>query len=193
MVTGDRGAQVIVAPEIAGHLEMALTQVRSVPVKVRKIPLSELRVQAPKAKDISSVEASMRLDAIASAGFQMSRSKVRTHSYGDLVLLIAGQDLTLLQAHEIATGLSPGSDWACAAPRSYTTLQLLLIQPCFLIQMAELIEGGDVKVNWKGILKKDWEIKGSDVISVRGKGRVIVQEVNQNKKDRFVVKMQRLV
>ncbi len=46
------------------------------PVTAREIPLSELRVRAPKVEPIHSTEASLRLDAIASAGFRMSRSKM---------------------------------------------------------------------------------------------------------------------
>ncbi|HIK30237.1 MAG TPA: photosystem II S4 domain protein [Oscillatoriales cyanobacterium M59_W2019_021] len=76
LVLGERGAQVLVVPEIAEFLEMNLTQVRSVGVKTRRIELSELKVRQPQRKEISTVEASMRLDAIASAGFGMSRSKM---------------------------------------------------------------------------------------------------------------------
>ena len=48
---------------------------RSVKTTTTLIPLSELRVPIPKVQETSSVEASMRVDAIASAGFRMSRSK----------------------------------------------------------------------------------------------------------------------
>lgn len=58
------------------HFELSLTQVRTVPVKSRRISLTELRVPAPRTVDVSSVEASLRLDAIGSAGFRMSRSKM---------------------------------------------------------------------------------------------------------------------
>ncbi|MEL6248470.1 MAG: S4 domain-containing protein, partial [Cyanobacteria bacterium J06627_15] len=49
---------------------------RSVSVKTQPIDFSELRVRAPKKKEMTTVEASMRLDALASAGFGMSRSKM---------------------------------------------------------------------------------------------------------------------
>ncbi len=35
-----------------------------------------VQVRAPRVEEISSVEASLRLDAVASAGFRMSRSKM---------------------------------------------------------------------------------------------------------------------
>ncbi|GAB4239283.1 MAG: photosystem II S4 domain protein [Stanieria sp.] len=76
LVLGERGAQVIVVPEMAEFLETSLTQVRSVPVKTQRIDLSELKVRPPQKKEMTTVEASMRLDAIASAGFGMSRSKM---------------------------------------------------------------------------------------------------------------------
>ena len=76
IVLGERGAQAIVVPELVEFLEMNLTQVRSVPVRTRPIDWSELRVRQPKKKELTTVEASLRLDAVASAGFGMSRSKM---------------------------------------------------------------------------------------------------------------------
>ena len=76
IVLGERGAQAIVIPELVEFLEMSLTQVRSVPVKTRRLDLSELKIREPKKKEMTTTEASMRLDAVASAGFGMSRSKM---------------------------------------------------------------------------------------------------------------------
>jgi photosystem II S4 domain protein len=76
LVLGDRGAQAIVVPELVDFLETSLTQVRSVPVKTQRTDLSLLKIREPKKKELTTVEASMRLDAIASAGFGMSRSKM---------------------------------------------------------------------------------------------------------------------
>lgn len=76
LVLGEQGAQAIVVPEIAEFLQTSLVQVRSVPVKTQPIELSELKVRSPTKKEINTVEASLRLDAIASAGFGMSRSKM---------------------------------------------------------------------------------------------------------------------
>lgn len=76
LVAGERGAQAIVVPELAEFLEITLKQVRSVPVTTRRIPLEELKIREPRKKEITTVEASLRLDAIASAGFGMSRSKM---------------------------------------------------------------------------------------------------------------------
>lgn len=85
IVLGERGAQVIVIPEMVEYLEQHLTQVRSVPVRTQRIELSELKIKEPKKKELTTVEASLRLDAIASAGFGISRSKmVELISAGDV-------------------------------------------------------------------------------------------------------------
>lgn len=76
LVLGERGAQAIVAPEMVDFLMLHFTQVRSVPVKVQPIVFAELKVREPKKKELTTVEASMRLDAIASAGFGISRNKM---------------------------------------------------------------------------------------------------------------------
>lgn len=40
------------------------------------MPCHAVQVRAPRIEEISSVEASLRLDAVASAGFRVSRSKM---------------------------------------------------------------------------------------------------------------------
>ncbi|NMF84348.1 photosystem II S4 domain protein [Nodosilinea sp. P-1105] len=76
IVLGERGAQAIVVPELVEFFTQALTQVRSVPVKTQPLDWDQLRVRPPKKKEMTTVEASLRLDAVASAGFGMSRSKM---------------------------------------------------------------------------------------------------------------------
>ncbi|MBF2020885.1 MAG: photosystem II S4 domain protein [Hydrococcus sp. C42_A2020_068] len=134
IVLGERGAQVLVVPEIAEFLETSLVQVRSVPVKTQRIDLSELKVCPPQKKEITTVEASMRLDAIASAGFGMSRSK-----------------------------------------------------------MADAIAAGEVRVNWKEVTQASYTVKMGDLISVRGKGRLQVNEVDLTKKQRYRVQLTRFI
>ena len=76
LTLGERGAQIIVVPEMVEFFQVSLQQVRSVPVKVQPIALDELKNRPPQKKEINTVEASLRLDAIASAGFGLSRSKM---------------------------------------------------------------------------------------------------------------------
>ena len=132
IVLGERGAQTIVTPELADFLELNLTQVRSVPVKTQRIDPGELKVKEPKKKDLTTVEASLRLDAVASAGFGMSRSK-----------------------------------------------------------MVSLIDGGDVRVNWKEITQASYQVKSGDLIAIRGKGRLEVKDIVITKKQRYRVELSR--
>lgn len=134
IVLGERGAQAIVVPELVEFLSSSLTQVRSVPVKTSQIEISELRVREPRKKEITTVEASMRLDAIASAGFGMSRSK-----------------------------------------------------------MADMITGGDVRINWKSVTQSSHKVQSGDLIAIRGKGRLEVGDVAMTKKERYRVQLTRLV
>ncbi|MEG3436036.1 photosystem II S4 domain protein [Pannus brasiliensis CCIBt3594] len=134
IVLGERGAQAIVVPELVDFLETSLVQVRSVPVKTRPIELTELKIRPPQKKEINTVEASLRLDAIASAGFGISRGK-----------------------------------------------------------MAEAIESGDVRVNWKDVTQSSYNVKTGDLISFRGKGRLEVGEVSITKKERYRVQLTRFV
>ena len=134
IVLGERGAQAIVVPELVEFLEMNLKQVRSVPVKTQPIDLSELKVREPKKKELTTVEASLRLDAIASAGFGMSRSK-----------------------------------------------------------MVDLIDSGDVRVNWKEVTQASSQLKTGDLIAIRGKGRLEVGEIAVTKKDRYRVQLTRFM
>ncbi|MBW4652396.1 MAG: photosystem II S4 domain protein [Kaiparowitsia implicata GSE-PSE-MK54-09C] len=134
IVLGERGAQVVVAPDLVEFLEMSLRQVRSVPVKTRQIPLSDLKIREPKKKEMTTVEASLRLDAVASAGFGMSRSK-----------------------------------------------------------MVDLINSGDVRVNWKDISQPSHALKAGDLVAIRGKGRLEIGDIAITKKERYRVQLTRFM
>ena len=74
---GDRGAQAVCTPEAGEHLNGLTGQVRDVPLLLETVPLEALQWPAKRTpRLLRSVEASCRLDAIASAGFGLSRSKV---------------------------------------------------------------------------------------------------------------------
>jgi photosystem II S4 domain protein len=73
---GDRGCQVVASADVVDFLQATLTAVRSVPVQVERIGWEQLDARPPSIKEMSIVEASMRLDAVASAGFSVSRSKL---------------------------------------------------------------------------------------------------------------------
>lgn len=74
---GDRGGQGIVQAWLARRLEGREGMVRSVPVRFALRPIAELQLPALRLpKRMQSVEASLRLDAVASAGFGLSRSRM---------------------------------------------------------------------------------------------------------------------
>jgi len=76
-IRGDRGAQAICTPEAAALLRGQRGSVREVMIACESWPLEALQWPVQRvARRLSSVEASCRLDAIASAGFGISRSKV---------------------------------------------------------------------------------------------------------------------
>jgi len=76
LVRGDRGALVICTAALAESLLEQSLQVRSVDCRLQPGDWSRLPAQASSSKTLTSVEASLRLDAIASAGFGVSRSKM---------------------------------------------------------------------------------------------------------------------
>jgi RNA-binding protein YlmH len=53
-VQGERGAHIIMAPEVAEYIAGSLASVRSVPVKNTPIPLAELGVRPPVKKEVGS-------------------------------------------------------------------------------------------------------------------------------------------
>jgi photosystem II S4 domain protein len=74
---GDRGAQAIVTPELASRLQGTTARVRSVEVTLEARSLEQLQPPTrPQPRQITTVEASLRLDAVASAGFGLSRSRM---------------------------------------------------------------------------------------------------------------------
>lgn len=61
-------------------------------------------------------------------------------------------------------------------------------------KMAREIKGQKVKVNWRAVTDPAYLLKVNDVISIRGRGRVIVESVlGETKKGRIRVKLKRLM
>ncbi|XP_057465308.1 uncharacterized protein LOC130755020 isoform X4 [Actinidia eriantha] len=129
ILQGEKGAHVLIVPELADFVTSALDKVGNVSVTCKKIPLLALEYEPPRTKAFKTVEASLRVDAIASAGFKISRTK-----------------------------------------------------------LADLISG-DVRVNWTTVTKSNTTIKTGDIISVSGKGRLKIGEINSTKKGKFAVEL----
>jgi len=74
---GDRGAQGIIDNLDIEHLDEKIFYLRDVKVKINIVGIDELQIPAGRLKKlVNTVEASTRLDAIASAGFRISRTKI---------------------------------------------------------------------------------------------------------------------
>ncbi|XP_038689654.1 putative RNA-binding protein YlmH isoform X2 [Tripterygium wilfordii] len=76
LLQGEKGAQILVVPELVDFLTSSLDKVGNVSVACTTIPLLALQYEPPRTKSFKTVEASLRVDAIASAGFKISRSKL---------------------------------------------------------------------------------------------------------------------
>ncbi len=76
LVSEQRKAQIIVHPEILPFLLSSWVAVGKHSVTIREITAAQLTPPPPLVKEIKTTVASLRLDAVASAGFAMSRSKL---------------------------------------------------------------------------------------------------------------------
>ena len=74
---GDRGAQAIVATDLAQRLDGQIGQVRSLEVRFEARLVVDLQLPPQRIeRTLTTVEASLRLDAVGSAGFGLSRSRL---------------------------------------------------------------------------------------------------------------------
>ena len=74
---GDRGAQGIIDNLDIEHIDEKIFYLRDVKVKINLVGICELQIPSGRSKKlVNTVEASTRLDAIASAGFRISRTKI---------------------------------------------------------------------------------------------------------------------
>ncbi|KAK2968442.1 hypothetical protein RJ640_004448 [Escallonia rubra] len=130
ILQGEKGAHILLVPELVDFLTSSLDKVGNVSVTCKRMPLIALEYEPPRTMSFKTVEASLRIDAIASAGFKISRSK-----------------------------------------------------------LVDLISSGDVRVNWTNVMKNNTTIKTGDIISVSGKGRLKIGEINSTKKGKFAVEL----
>lgn len=107
IILGESGAQALIDPLMLEHLTDSLVRVRSVPVQVARIPLGSLKVRELKMEELHTVESSMRLDALASFGFKLSRTKM-----GELIK--AGQvRVNWVEEDRVARELKEGDVVSC--------------------------------------------------------------------------------
>lgn len=61
-------------------------------------------------------------------------------------------------------------------------------------QISKFIHGDAIKVNWKPVKNLATEVKAGDIISLKGKGRIILEEVgDRTKKERLKVMIKKLL
>ncbi|XP_015583691.2 putative RNA-binding protein YlmH isoform X2 [Ricinus communis] len=128
ILQGEKGAQILTVPELVDFIMSSLDKVGNVSVSCARIPLLALEYEPPRTRTFNTIEASLRVDALASAGFKISRSK-----------------------------------------------------------LVDLIR--DVRVNWTTITKNNTILKTGDIVSVSGKGRLKIGEINSTKKGKFAVEL----
>lgn len=127
--------QCVVAEESAPYIQANLRRVASVGAEVAAIEPEQLQVPPEREKEIRTTVASLRLDAVASDGFGVSRTR-----------------------------------------------------------MAREIRAGCVRVNWQVVQDPDKTLSEGDVISIRGRGRVILTQVaGETKKGRRGLMLKRLI
>lgn len=129
----ENGCQAITTDEIGDFLLIHLSNVARVPVETRELDFDQLEVKPESIKAIKTTVVSLRLDAVASAGFSTSRTK-----------------------------------------------------------MAEQVKGEKVKVNWKVTNNPSHQLKEGDILSIRGRGRVVLEALlGETKKGRKSILLKR--
>lgn len=133
IIVVDGGCQVVVAAEMADYIMTNWTHVGPHPVQVQLIDEEQLAVEPERIKEIRSTVASLRLDAVAAAGYGVSRTK-----------------------------------------------------------LVREIKAERVKVNWQVIANPAHQVEAGDVISLRGRGRLVLHEVQgTTRKGRISILLQR--
>ena len=129
------GAQVILDRDIAELVQSNFTKIAMVTVATEPMDLSEIAPKEEKVKEIRTTVASMRLDAVASSGFSISRTK-----------------------------------------------------------LVSAVNAGLLQVNWQPAKGPAQEVKEGDVISMRGRGRMVVEAVTgTSRKGRIGVSLKRFI
>ncbi len=85
IIMGEAGAIVLVDTPLVNYLKQNFDKIAMVPVSVDEASLSDIVPREEKVKEIKTTVASLRLDAIASSGFGISRTKAAEAINGDRV------------------------------------------------------------------------------------------------------------
>lgn len=133
LLVGEEGCQAITTEPMAQFILQELERVGRFRVKTQLMDLEQLTPPQQQVKQIRATVASLRLDAVASAGFGLSRTK-----------------------------------------------------------LVRLVRAGAVKVNWQPTTSPNKALAEGDIISMRGKGRLVLAELGGlTRKNRRVVILER--
>ena len=76
IIMGQGGAQILVDSAVADFVVQNFTKIAMVAVSVTPMELDEIAPKEEKIKEVRTTVASLRLDAVASSGFSVSRTKL---------------------------------------------------------------------------------------------------------------------
>jgi len=190
---GDRGAQIVLDPDVIKWVVAKLQSVGD--VEVRTFPLAslaDLRVRAGSTKELTSVESSMRLDAVASAGMKLSRSKLAK------MVKEGSVEVNFVKETNRCGRTQSNRYPRFPPPRTCRMLTALLLRlrssprvnpqlvtrdPALYVLKTALTGPTDTHSHRK--------LVEGDVVAVRGKGRVTIEEIHVTAKQRFRVRMTR--
>lgn len=85
IVFNDEGAQFVADTTFENYIVSNLTQIGAAPIELKLIGLEELVTREEKVKVISATVAALRLDAVAAAGYGISRSRMAEEIKGQNV------------------------------------------------------------------------------------------------------------
>lgn len=129
------GAQLLLNSDMVNFVSQNFTKIAMVTVSTEKIALSDILPKEEKVKEIRTTVASLRLDAVASSGFSVSRTK-----------------------------------------------------------LVSAVNAGLLQVNWQPAKGPSQEVKAGDVISMRGRGRMTIEEITgTSRKGRIGVYLKRFM
>lgn len=135
IIVTDEKCSIIVLSEMAGYISGNLFKVGSTGVSVTILDSADLTIPEPKAADIKTTVAALRLDSLCAPAFGISRSKA-----------------------------------------------------------AEFIKSGKVNLNWQMTQNPDKAVHEGDTISLRGKGRAVLEKVGgRTRKDRLAILIKKFV
>ena len=85
IIMQDAGAVLLAETPLVPYLQQNFTKIAMVPVAIEEISLSDIAPRQEKVKEIKTTVASLRLDAIVSSGFGISRTKAADAIKGERV------------------------------------------------------------------------------------------------------------